>query len=81
MSRYLLAYAGVDYEDIRFDFDEWKQVKESGKYGPGAGLPMYIDEQGRKFTQGTAILQYLSNIHGVTAKNAIEVFENSWYFE
>ena len=42
---------------------------------------MYMDEEGRKLTQATAILQYLAAIHGVVASDPLEIYENTWYFE
>ena len=61
--------------------DAWREAKTSIDYGENPSLPMYIDDEGRRFTQGTAILTYLAQIHGVVAQNPIEVYENTWYFE
>ena len=35
--RYLLAYKGIEYEDIRLSFPEWGEAKMAGTYTPVGG--------------------------------------------
>lgn len=69
--RYLLAYAGVEYEDKRYGYgrapnwtrEEWN----ADKYKLGLdfpNLPYYIDGD-VKITQSLAILKYLGRKHGL----------------
>lgn len=30
--RLLLAYGGIEYEDVRYSFDEWPKIKETGEF-------------------------------------------------
>nr|QST14957.1 GSTmu3bc1 protein [Diaphanosoma celebensis] len=77
--RLLLAHAGVEYEDKRynvkgeapnFDVSEWR----SEKYSLGLdfpNLPYYIDG-GVKLSQSFAILKYLGRKHGLAPKKETE---------
>ena len=86
-NRFLLAYKGVPFEDIRYelDFEQWRADKEAGMWGENPSLPMYIeDEEGAeevKLTQSTAILEYLAVKHNVMPASAKEAYERTWYFE
>lgn len=78
----MLAHKGIDFVDRRFDFDEWKNVKGTGEFGPEPSLPMYISGDKKiKLMQAGAILQYLATIHGLVPKTPDEVYENTWFFE
>ena len=44
--RYLLAYKGVEFEDVRMEFEEWGAAKAAGTYGEGAQLPVWVDDDG-----------------------------------
>ncbi|UYV82341.1 GSTM2, partial [Cordylochernes scorpioides] len=75
-SRLLLHYAGVDFEDKRynlgpnFDRSEWLNEKFSlGLELPN--LPYYIDGD-IKITQSKAILRYLARKHGLAGNNETE---------
>ncbi|KAI4470936.1 glutathione s-transferase [Holotrichia oblita] len=65
--RYLLRYAGVDFEDIRITFEEWPKVKTSMPFGQ---MPLY-EEKGKTVTQSLAIARYI-------AKKAKLVGKNDW---
>ena len=57
--RMLLFKAGVDYENKLISFEEWGAGKEDGTFAPDLQLPIWEDEQGRKFTQSFATLRRL----------------------
>ncbi|XP_064488126.1 glutathione S-transferase-like [Ornithodoros turicata] len=76
--RYLLAHAGVEYEDKRYsngsapnwNRDEWL----AEKYNLGLdfpNLPYYVDGD-VKLTQSLAILKYLGRKHGLAPETAEE---------
>jgi len=68
--RYLLKYAGVEYNDKRYDIqnrDTWLSVKPTlGLDFPN--LPYYIDGD-IKLTQSLTILRYLAHKHGLAARD------------
>uniref|UniRef100_A0A2R5LBF4 glutathione transferase n=1 Tax=Ornithodoros turicata TaxID=34597 RepID=A0A2R5LBF4_9ACAR len=76
--RYLLAYAGVEYQDKRYGFgsapnwtcEEWL----AEKYNLGLdfpNLPYYVDDD-VKLTQSLAILKYLGRKHGLAPETPEE---------
>ena len=79
--RYLLAFKQVAFEDVKLSFEEWGAVKAAGTYGENAQLPVYVDESGKIFNQGNAILQMLAMKHGLGPQNAEEMYEIMWFFE
>ena len=76
--RYLLAYKGVQFEDVRMSFEEWGAAKAAGTYGEGVQLPLYVDDAGMQFSQSKAILEYLALEHNVTPANNKEAYEVMW---
>ena len=68
--RYLLKYAGVDFNDKRYDLDNrdsWFSVKTNlGLEFPN--LPYYTDGD-INLTQSVAILRYLGRKHGLVARD------------
>ncbi|KAI4470912.1 glutathione s-transferase [Holotrichia oblita] len=65
--RYLLRYAGIDFEDVRITFEEWPKVKTSMPFGQ---MPLY-EEKGKTVTQSLAIARYI-------AKKAKLVGKTDW---
>ena len=79
--RYLLAYKGIEYEDVKLSFEQWGQAKAAGTYGEGNLLPVWVAEDGTIFNQSRAILEFLAYENGVVPTTAVETFEKNWYFE
>ena len=69
--RFLLEYAGADYEDVQYDEpSKWFDVKhEMGLDFPN--LPYYIDGD-VKLTQSGAILRYLAEKYGLHGSDVKE---------
>ncbi|KAI4470913.1 glutathione s-transferase [Holotrichia oblita] len=65
--RYLMKYAGVNFEDVRITFEEWPKLKASMPFGQ---MPLY-EEKGKTATQSLAIARYI-------AKKAKLVGKNDW---
>ena len=80
-ARYLLAYKGVEFEDVRIQFPDWPAVKEAGTYGAGNSLPVYVDDEGKTHNQGKAILMFLAAQHGLMPQDAGELYEMMWFYE
>ena len=77
----LLAKAGVQYEDKRIEFSEFKALKESGKL-PAGQVPLYDDGKGRVMNQSFAILRKLGREHGFYSDSDVEeCFEVDWALE
>jgi len=70
--RYLLKYAGIDFNDKRYVFSnekEWQSDKTNlGLDFPN--LPYYIDGD-VKLTQSLAIMRYLARKHGLVARDEL----------
>ena len=60
--RMLLAKAGVDYNDVRINFEQFAEIKATGKF-PVDQVPIW-EENGRLMNQSYAILRYLGRKHG-----------------
>ncbi|XP_067008875.2 glutathione S-transferase [Anabrus simplex] len=69
--RFLFLYGGIEFEDIRIEFEDWPKVKESTPYGK---LP-YIDVDGKRITQSTAIARYVAKLVGLVGKDDLEDLE------
>ncbi|XP_068085137.1 glutathione S-transferase-like [Anabrus simplex] len=69
--RFLFLYGGIDFEDIRIELEDWPKVKESTPYGK---LP-YIDVDGKRITQATAIARYVAKLVGLVGKDDLEDLE------
>lgn len=67
--RYLLAYAGVPYEDVRLTREEWNsKVKPTIPFGQ---LPaLYFN--GAVITQSTAILRFLAKQFNLAGQDDLE---------
>ncbi|XP_050413751.1 S-crystallin SL11 [Patella vulgata] len=61
--------AGVKFEDARIDFSEWSEkVKEASPFGQ---LP-YLEIDGKKYAQSTAIANYISREFGLYGDNSLD---------
>jgi len=64
----LFAYAGVKFEDIRIQMQDWPSLKASTPMGQ---LPV-LDVDGCKLCQSTAIGRYLAKEFGIAGKTNLD---------
>ncbi|XP_002731491.1 S-crystallin SL11-like [Saccoglossus kowalevskii] len=69
-SRFILALAGVKYEDKRYTGEEWGKIKASGKFPFGEMPVLEVDDT--VLSQSNAIARYLASVHGYNGKNDLE---------
>ncbi|CAL1526249.1 unnamed protein product [Lymnaea stagnalis] len=69
MIRLLLKLAGAEFEDIRVTQEEWKTLKAEM---PNNQMPVLQLDDGRRYTQSTAILTYLAKENGLYGNNNLE---------
>ncbi|XP_022903524.2 glutathione S-transferase-like [Onthophagus taurus] len=69
--RILLKYGKVDFEDIRFEKENWPEIKPTVPFGQ---VPIY-EEDGKKINQSVAISRYLAKKFGLTGSNEWEDLE------
>ncbi|CAD6195764.1 unnamed protein product [Caenorhabditis auriculariae] len=67
-ARQLFALAGVDYEDVRVDFDTWPEIKPKTFFGK---LPI-LEVDGKQIPQSLAISRFLANKFGYAGKSDME---------
>ncbi|XP_047360630.1 glutathione S-transferase-like [Vespa velutina] len=69
--RFIFSYAGVEFEDVRFNSNDWPKIKPTTPFGQ---VPM-LEVDGKKINQSTAIARYLAKQHGLAGKNDWEALE------
>merc|ERR1712227_221982 len=67
-SRWLLAYAGAEYEDHRIAFEQWPELKPKT---PCGGLPV-LNVNGTEVAQSVAVAGYLAREFKLDGKNNVE---------
>ncbi|KAI6176327.1 Glutathione S-transferase [Aphelenchoides bicaudatus] len=68
MSRLVLEYAKVPYEDERVEFEKWPALKEKTPFGQ---MP-YLEVDGKVLAQSCAMVRYLARQHKLAGKDAFE---------
>ncbi|XP_064618239.1 glutathione S-transferase 1-like [Liolophura sinensis] len=68
MARMVFAQAGVEYEDVRFERDEWPKFKP---YTPFGQAPV-LEVDGVQIADSAAIARYLAREFGLAGKTRIE---------
>ncbi|XP_047108255.1 glutathione S-transferase-like [Schistocerca piceifrons] len=63
--RFILAYVGAEYEDIRVEWADWPSLKPDTPYGT---LPV-LEVDGKKLGQSIPICRYLAKQYGLLAEN------------
>jgi len=66
--RFLLSYLNVDFEDIRFDCDQWPSIKPNMPFGQ---VPV-LEIDGKQVSQSIAISRYLANKAGLAGRDEWE---------
>ena len=70
--RFIFAQAGVQYEDVRFDYEStWPEFKPKTPYG---ALPV-LEVDGKMVAGSGLIARYLAEEYGLAGSNE---FENAW---
>ncbi|XP_025208720.1 glutathione S-transferase-like [Melanaphis sacchari] len=59
--RFLLSYLNVDFEDVRFEFEEWPKIKSTMPFGK---VPV-LEIDGKLVNQSVAICRYLAKKAGL----------------
>ncbi|GAB6028478.1 hypothetical protein CHUAL_002637 [Chamberlinius hualienensis] len=68
LSRLVLAQAGVEYEDVRLEKDNWPEIKPTTPLGQ---VPI-LEVDGQVIFQSRAIARFLAREHGLAGSNSIE---------
>jgi glutathione S-transferase len=66
--RWIFAQAGVKYEDIRLDKEQWAKMKPDT---PNGSLPV-LDVDGQMLAGAVPIARYVAEQHGVAGANDLE---------
>lgn len=66
--RYMLSYMGKNFEDVRFEDNEWPTIKPKILFGR---VPM-LEIDGKAYGESTAICRYLAIEAGLSGKTPIE---------
>jgi hypothetical protein len=71
-SRYIFAVAGQEYEDFRFEREDWPKHKPNTPFGQSPVLEVSDGSHTTQIAQSAAIARYLANKFGLAGKNDIE---------
>ncbi|KAG4070509.1 hypothetical protein HA402_005741 [Bradysia odoriphaga] len=63
--RYVLAYGGIKYEDVRVEREDWPKLKPTMPIGQ---MPV-LEVDGKRVHQSIAILRYVAKIAGLAGAN------------
>jgi len=69
--RYIFALAGVDYDDVRIEKDQWPSLKPTTKWGQ---VP-FIEVNGVQMAQSVAIGRYLARKYKLVGESSMEEFQ------
>ncbi|KAK0182785.1 hypothetical protein PV327_000884 [Microctonus hyperodae] len=69
--RFILSYAGVEFEDERFERENWPKIKPNMPFGQ---VPV-LEVDGKKIHQSTAICRYLAKQYGLLGTSDWENLE------
>ncbi|CAM1312815.1 GstS1 (predicted) [Pycnogonum litorale] len=70
ISRLILVYKGIEFEDERIAFDDWPRHKHNA---PNGQLPYLTLEDGTEIPQSAAMARFLAREHGLIGKTNLEV--------
>nr|QJE50396.1 glutathione S-transferase sigma [Diaphanosoma celebensis]QST14966.1 GSTsigma1g protein [Diaphanosoma celebensis] len=77
LARLVMHYAGVEFEDFRFERDEWPQYKEKM---PFKKVPI-LEVDGKVLAQSQSIARYLARKHGLAGKSDWEQAQADMYVD
>ena len=80
--RLLLKHKGIDFtEEVpgTGDCPAWAELK--AQHPERGGLPWWVADDGKVYTQSVAILQALADEHGYRSDDPWVQFESNWAFE
>nr|ACP27598.1 glutathione S-transferase [Chironomus tentans] len=66
--RFLFHYGGIEFEDIRYNSEDWPAVKNNMPFGQ---MPV-LEIDGKKIVQSSAICRYLAKQVGLAGDNDFE---------
>ncbi|EFN78063.1 glutathione S-transferase [Harpegnathos saltator] len=69
--RFLFSYADIEFEDDRFNRDDWPKIKPNMPFGQ---VPV-LEVDGKKINQSVAICRYLAKQCGLAGKDDWEAME------
>ncbi|EDV25290.1 S-crystallin 3 [Trichoplax sp. H2] len=75
--RLIFAYAGIEYKEINYDFQEWPTIREKFPYQT---MPV-LEIDGKQLAQSGAITRYLARVAGIDGKNSTEKARADMYSE
>ncbi|XP_057368616.1 glutathione S-transferase 1-like [Daphnia carinata] len=75
LTRLIFHYAGVAFEDVRFEKSEWPQLKASMPFGQ---VPV-LEVDGKPLSQSYAIARYVARQHGLAGKDDWEQAQVDMY--
>ncbi|XP_077985260.1 hematopoietic prostaglandin D synthase-like [Glandiceps talaboti] len=70
MTRLIFAAAGVEYDDVRFEQEQWETEKATGRY-PFDQIPI-LKVDGYILAQSRAIARFVAKEHGLAGKDNLE---------
>ena len=79
----MLRYAGVPYDEVLYgnpDSPDWS-VDKPIQPTPFPNLPYFLDTNGIKLSQSSAIVRYLGRKHGLLGKTEEEMAMSDMCFE
>ncbi|XP_043474059.1 glutathione S-transferase-like [Leptopilina heterotoma] len=69
--RFVMSYAKIEFEDDRFDRENWPKLKDQMPYGQ---VPV-LEVDGKQMHQSNAICRYFAKQCGLAGKNDMEAYE------
>ena len=75
--RMMLNHAGVQFEDIHINREEFNGMKERGEL-PGNQVPIWVEEDGKTYNQANAISIMLGKRYGYYPEDAWDAYEDDW---
>ncbi|XP_054003263.1 glutathione S-transferase-like [Hylaeus anthracinus] len=69
--RFILSYAGAEFEDVRFNRDDWPKIKPDTPFGQVPTLEI----DGKVVPQSTSICRYLARQNGLAGKDDWEALQ------
>ncbi|PVD21608.1 hypothetical protein C0Q70_17407 [Pomacea canaliculata] len=68
--RLVLSVAGVDFDDVRYKYEDWPKYKPEAPFGQAP----FIEYNGKKYGQSVAIANFFSRENGLYGASNLEAF-------